>query len=82
MRVFITGIAGFFGIHIADGHEVSGCHNLIGGYIDNAPEDTGYYQCDCCDLEFMKKLTRGIDIVYHTACTAYEELSALSLDTV
>lgn len=35
MRVFITGIAGFLGSHIADamiadGHQVSGCDNLIG----------------------------------------------------
>ena len=87
MRVFITGIAGFLGSHIADamiadGHQVSGCDNHIGGYVDNVPEDADYYQCDCCDLEQMKKLTKGIDIVYHTACTAYEGLSVFSPDTV
>ena len=83
MKVFITGIAGFLGSHIADamiahGHEVSGCDNLIGGYVDNVPEDAEYHQIDCCDLEAMKKLTKGVDIVYHTACTAYEGLSVFS----
>ena len=39
MKIFITGIAGFLGGHIAKNlivqrHEVSGCDNLIGGYIE------------------------------------------------
>ena len=42
MKIFITGIAGFLGSHLADklleqGHEVSGCDNLIGGYLENVP---------------------------------------------
>ena len=87
MKVFITGIAGFLGSHIADamiadGHKVSGCDNLIGGYMDNVPEEADYYQVDCCDLEQMKRLTKGVDIVYHTACTAYEGLSVFSPKTV
>ena len=48
MKIFITGIAGFLGGHIAeklieDGHEVSGCDNLIGGYIENVPEDAEFF---------------------------------------
>lgn len=83
MKVFITGIAGFLGSHIADamiaeGHEVSGCDNLIGGYVDNVPEDADYYQADCNDYDKMVQLTKGADIVYHTACTAYEGLSVFS----
>ena len=40
MKIFITGIAGFLGSHLADrflseGHEVIGNDNLIGGYRDN-----------------------------------------------
>ena len=51
MKIFITGIAGFLGGHIAeklieDGHEVSGCDNLIGGYIENVPEDAEFFQVD------------------------------------
>ena len=44
MKIFISGIAGFLGSHIADkmislGHKVSGCDNLIGGYLDNVPDN-------------------------------------------
>ena len=44
MKIFISGIAGFLGSHLADtlikeGHKVVGCDNLIGGYLDNVPEE-------------------------------------------
>ncbi len=83
MKIFITGIAGFLGGHVAEnllaaGHEVSGCDNLIGGYLDNVPEDADFYQVDAIYLNQMKKLTKGADIVIHTACTAYEGLSVFS----
>ena len=83
MKVFITGVAGFLGSHIADallelGHEVLGCDNLIGGYKDNIPKGVSFYQEDCNNLEKMQHLLRGVDIVYHTACTAYEGLSVFS----
>jgi len=83
MKIFVTGIAGFLGGHIAerlleDGHEVSGCDNLIGGYVENVPEDADFYQVDAIYLNQMKKLTKGSDIVIHTACTAYEGLSVFS----
>lgn len=82
-NIFITGIAGFLGSHIAEalikkGHTVSGCDNLIGGYEDNIPEGAQYHYADCGDFEKMKELLRNIDIVYHTACTAYEGLSVFS----
>ena len=83
MRVFITGVAGFLGSHLADamlkaGHEVIGCDNLIGGYLDNVPDGVEFYQVDCQYLNTMNKLMKGTDIVYHTACTAYEGLSVFS----
>ena len=42
MRIFISGVAGFLGSHlaesfIADGHEVIGCDNMLGGELDNVP---------------------------------------------
>lgn len=83
MKIFISGIAGFLGSHIADamlamGHEVIGCDNLIGGEKDNVPDGAEFHEDDCNDLESMQKLLRGVDIVYHTACTAYEGLSVFS----
>ena len=83
MKVFITGIAGFLGSHIADamvylGHEVVGNDTLIGGYRDNVPKSATFYQVDCNDLDAMKSIMQGVDIVYHTACTAYEGLSVFS----
>lgn len=83
MKIFITGIAGFLGSHladtfIADGHEVVGNDNLIGGYLDNVPKKAKLYRVDCNDVEKMKKIMKGVDIVYHTAATAYEGLSVFS----
>lgn len=83
MKVFITGIAGFLGSHIADrlieqGNEVSGCDNLIGGYMENVPEDSEFYQVDAIYLNQMKKMTKNVDLIIHTACTAYEGLSVFS----
>lgn len=83
MRIFITGIAGFLGSYIAeamirDGHEVIGCDNLIGGYLDNVPDEAEFYHVDCNDMHMMRKLTKGCDVVYHAACTAYEGLSVFS----
>lgn len=83
MRIFITGIAGFLGSHLADrfladGHEVVGCDNLLGGYIDNVPTDAEFYQYDCTYLNSMVKISRGCDVVYHCAATAYEGLSVFS----
>lgn len=83
MRVFITGIAGFLGSRIAaelirQGHEVSGNDTLIGGYIDNVPEEAEFHHVDCQYLNAMKKMVAGHDVVIHTACTAYEGLSVFS----
>lgn len=87
MRVFITGVAGFLGSHVADamikeGHEVVGCDNLIGGYLDNVPDEVEFYQVDCRYLNTMNKIMRGVDVVYHTACTAYEGLSVFSPELI
>ena len=83
MKIFITGVAGFLGSHLADlmisqGHKVAGNDNMIGGYTDNVPQDVEFHQVDCCDLENMTKAMEGCDIVYHTAATAYEGLSVFS----
>ena len=82
-KIFITGVAGFLGSHLADamlkmGHSVSGCDNFLGGYLENVPEEVDFHQVDCRYLNTMNKLLKDVDIVYHTACTAYEGLSVFS----
>jgi UDP-glucose 4-epimerase len=83
MKIFITGIAGFLGSHLADrmldlGHEVLGNDTLIGGYRDNVPKKAKLYVVDCCDIEKMTYVMEGCDIVIHTAATAHEGLSVFS----
>ena len=83
MKIFITGIAGFLGSHLADrmielGHEVAGNDTLIGGYMDNVPQGATFYQIDCCDNEGMTRAIAGSDVVIHTAATAHEGLSVFS----
>ncbi len=82
-KIFVTGIAGFLGSHLADsliaeGYQVSGCDNLLGGYEDNVPDKADFKQVDCKYLSTMKNLLKDIDIVYHTACTPHEGLSVFS----
>lgn len=83
MKIFITGIAGFLGSHLADrmlqlGHEVAGNDTLIGGYRDNVPKKAKLYVVDCCDIEKMNYVLQDIDVVIHTAATAHEGLSVFS----
>ena len=53
MKIFVSGIAGFLGSHLAesfikDGHKVVGCDSLIGGELDNVPPEAEFFQYDCC----------------------------------
>lgn len=82
-KIFITGVAGFLGSHLAeaflsDGHQVLGNDNFIGGYRDNVPEGTDFYEVDCNDFEALRDLLKDVDVVYHCAATAYEGLSVFS----
>ena len=83
MKVLITGVAGFLGSHLADYYlatncEVVGIDNLVGGYRDNVPEGVSFYDYDLSDLELIKPLFSDVDLVIHSACTAYEGLSVFS----
>ena len=83
MKIFITGVAGFLGSHLAErllelGHHVVGCDNLIGGELSNVPPEVEFYQYDCCYRNSMLKISKGCDIVYHCAATAHEGLSVFS----
>ncbi len=83
MKIYITGIAGFLGSHLAKrllylGHEVSGNDSMIQGEIDNLPKNINFHKIDCCNFDEMIKNLRGIDIIYHCAATAHEGLSVFS----
>ena len=83
MRILITGIAGFMGSHLADsmldeGHEVIGIDNLIGGYESNIPKSAKFFKEDLRNLTSITPYFKNIDVVIHSACTAYEGLSVFS----
>ncbi|WP_440635160.1 NAD-dependent epimerase/dehydratase family protein [Candidatus Pelagibacter sp. HIMB1746] len=83
MKIYITGIAGFLGSHLAKklidlGHEVSGNDSMIQGELDNLPKNINFHKSDCCNYEEMSKNLNGVDIVYHCAATAHEGLSVFS----
>jgi len=83
MQVFISGAAGFLGSHLAEaylghGAHVVGCDNLIGGELSNLPEGIQFEEADCCDVDTMKRLMKGSDLVYHCAAIATEGLSVFS----
>jgi UDP-glucose 4-epimerase len=83
MKVLITGVAGFMGSHLADaflakGYDVVGIDNLLGGYEENVPSGVNFHNIDLDNLELIQPLFQNVDLVVHTACTAYEGLSVFS----
>jgi UDP-glucose 4-epimerase len=83
MKVFISGVAGFLGSHLADvfltdNHQVVGCDNLTGGYLDNVSKEVEFHHYDCNYFDSMVRITKGCDVVYHCAAAAYEGLSVFS----
>ncbi len=84
MKIFITGICGFIGSNLAEfylnkKYKVSGCDNLIGGYLNNInSKKVKFYKADCEKLEDMKKIIKNVDVVIHTAAYPHEGLSSFS----
>lgn len=86
MRIWITGICGFLGSHLAEtllaqGHAVDGNDNLICGDEKNLPKlKQGYTLTDCRNYEIMLLNFRQFqpDVVVHCAATAHEGLSSFS----
>lgn len=84
MKFLITGVAGFLGSHLAEklvseNHQVIGIDNLIGGYVENVPEGVDFYNFDLANLDKLNSgIMKGVDVVVHSACTAYEGLSVFS----
>lgn len=82
-KVFVTGVAGFLGSHLANrmhelGWHVSGNDNFLGADKSNLLPFLDFYETDCCDLEGMQKAMDGCDLLFHCAATAHEGLSVFS----
>src|SRR5215469_2927054 len=57
-KVWVTGVAGFLGSHLADallaaGHEVGGNDNMSGGDIANVPTGVDLYKLDCNERDLL-----------------------------
>lgn len=83
MKIWITGIAGFLGSHLADaliaeGHEVQGNDNLLCGDFKNT--NLYFSKTDCRDYDLMTAYVRNFkpDVLIHCAATAHEGLSSFS----
>lgn len=81
--VFVTGMAGFLGSHVAEhfrdrGWQVRGIDNLTGGEMVNVPDGVDFTQADCLDREKYQHLIDGADAVYHCAASAYDGFSVFS----
>ena len=80
--MFVTGIAGFLGSHIAEhflraGSSVSGIDNLLGGNKENVPDGAEFVVADCVNREAYAGLLDGVDLVYHCAAAPWDALSCL-----
>lgn len=81
MNIWITGIAGFLGSHLAESLKAQG-HNVYGNDsgICNSMPISPLFKFDCTDFEKMKRNLKHfeIDTIVHCAATAAEGLSVFS----
>jgi UDP-glucose 4-epimerase len=87
MKVFVTGVAGFLGSHVAEhyaaqGAQVSGIDSLLSGDEMNVPAGIAFRKVDCRQPDRYADLVDSSDIVYHCAAAAYEGLSVFSPQVV
>lgn len=81
--VFVTGVAGFLGSHVADaflerGWNVSGIDNMLGGFPENVPEGVEFREVDGRDVDAYRDLLDGVELVYNCAAAPYEGVSVFA----
>ena len=91
MRALVTGGAGFIGSHLVDrlvarGYDVSVADNLSSGVLQfiQGHIDTGavsFHNIDLKDLESLKPVMEGIDMVFHLAANPDIRLGTRITDT-
>ena len=91
MRALVTGGAGFIGSHlidrlVANGDEVTVIDNLSSGVIEfiQGHIDSGavsFHNVDLKDLDLVKPIMTGIDMVYHLAANPDIRLGTRITDT-
>lgn len=82
-RIFVSGIAGFLGSHVADrllraGHQVVGVDDMSGGDFNNVPSRAEFHEYDLRDRERNLKVLKNVDVVFHAAALAHDGLSIFS----
>lgn len=82
-KVFISGIAGFLGSHVADhllrlGHEVIGADDLSCGEISNVPRRAQFLDYNLKDHSKNLSALKDVDVVFHAAAFAHDGLSVFS----
>lgn len=84
VRVFVSGVAGFIGSHVADrilarGGQVVGVDSLIyGGDLSNLDSRIEFHRADVRDINALRPLFTGVDLVLHASALAYDGLSVTS----
>ena len=79
-NILVTGVAGFIGSKIAKkllslSHEVYGIDDLSIGYEKNIPQGVNFIEADLSKPSSLKKIPKGIDVVFHLSGQSSGEVS-------